>query len=79
MCTVHSPLPPKWNIAMPCVLVKHVNPTDEAHLEAAKSDWECALFKSKRAATLAYDVGHVILLSNLDAYLIIPGSSHNTM
>jgi len=64
---------------MPRVLVKHVNPTDEARLEAAKSDWECGLFKSKRAAALAYDVSHVILSSNLDAYLIVPGSSHDTV
>ena len=44
---------------MSCVLSRHTslaNNTSESHLQAAKSDWECGLFKSMRAAARAYDV-----------------------
>jgi hypothetical protein len=44
---------------MPRVLVKHVNPVNEASLNAAKSDWENGLFKSVRAAARAYDVSQM--------------------
>ena len=37
--------PPKY-IAIPCVLVRCVNPADNVHIEAAKSDWDLGLFKS---------------------------------
>ena len=58
---------------MPRVLVRRVNPTHEARLQAAKSDWERGgIFKSKRAAARAYDVSHVILSSNSGAYRLSP-------
>ena len=41
------------------VLSRHTslaNNTSESHLQAAKSDWECGLFKSMCAAAHTYDV-----------------------
>ena len=54
---------------MPRVLARRVNPQNEIRLQAAISDWENGLFKSKRAAARAYDVSHVILLTNLGGCL----------
>ena len=62
---------------MPRVLARRVNPQNEVRLQAAKSDWENGLFESKQAAPRAYNVSHVILLTNLGAYVL--GPPHDTV
>ena len=47
------------------VLSRHTSLADntsESHLQAAKSDWECSLFKSMHAAAHAYDVSFALAI-----------------